>query len=84
MRSPAPLRDSDAFSVLDLVESGWTGRLSVYSTRGTVGVRHLTLLGGLLAESLAHGVRHVDVGCLGCWKVCLKVVVVELCVCVCV
>lgn len=73
-RSPAPLRDSDAFSVLDLVESGWTARLSVYSTQGTVRVRHLTLLGGLLAESLAHGVRHVAVGM---W---LEVVVVELCV----
>lgn len=69
--------------MLDLVESGWTGRLSVYSTRGTVGVRHLTLLGGLLAESLAHGVRHGDVGvwlgCCCCWKSCLKgVVVAEL------
>jgi hypothetical protein len=61
MRSPAPVRLSLAFWVVDFWESGVTRRLSDVVLKLRVD-SELTLLGGLLAESLAHGVRHVVVG----------------------
>jgi hypothetical protein len=53
---------SPAFWVVDLLESGVTEAVSTKSRTGWIRTARLTLLAGLLAESLAHGVRHVD-----CW-----------------
>jgi hypothetical protein len=63
MRSPAPERLSLAFWVVDFWESGVTLRLLDGALKLGVDSEH-TLLGGLVTEALAHGVRHVD-----CWWV---------------
>jgi hypothetical protein len=70
MRSPAPERFSLAFSVVDFWESGVTARLLVYRRVDEARVMRLTLLRGLLAETLAEVVRHVDLLWWGClvWK----------------
>jgi hypothetical protein len=71
MRSPAPDRFSPAFWEVDFWESGVTVDVLVSGDGGTEGIREgRTLLGGLLAESLAKSVRHDDgwlVVVVGCW-----------------
>jgi len=65
-RSPAPVRLSLAFSVVDFWESGVTDRLSDGALQLGEDSK-LTLLGGLLAETLAEVVRHVGSGWLVGW-----------------
>jgi hypothetical protein len=59
------VRLSLAFSVVDFWESGVTERLSDGALKLGEGSK-LTLLGGLLAETLAEVVRHVDGWLFGC------------------
>lgn len=65
MRSPAPETFSPILSVVDFWESGVTAAWVSVVLQPTVGVV-LTLLGNLLAETLAQVVRHVDC-CLVGW-----------------
>jgi hypothetical protein len=74
MRSPAPERFSPAFSVVDFWESGVTVRLLACCSQKMRATK-LTLLGSLLAESLAEVVRHVDL-CGGLFGLEVVVVVV--------